>query len=229
MGSGVEEDARGAIGDAGTFSFQESKNISAGEGGILVTNDRHLFDLAWRIHDCGRPPDGSSFEHELPGRNLRMTEWQAAILLAQLERFPEAMRTRTRNAARLTAGLTEISGLAPMKVDDRITGHGWHLYQMRFDPAAFGGRNRADFLTALRAEGIPCGPGYVPLPYQKAIRNALRSRFGEGAVAGLPHVPRAAEAGEHTVLFVQTMLLGTDEDMDEIVAACRKIQRAWSS
>lgn len=216
----------GAIGAMGTFSFQASKNINAGEGGAVVTNDPALFDLAWQIHDTGRSPEGGTFEHEIPGRNLRMTEWQGAILLAQLERLPAAMDRRDQSAARLTDGLREIAGLDPTEVDARVTRHAWHLFQIRYDPAAFGGRSRAEFLAALQAEGIPCMPGYRPLPAQKAIRNALRGRFGADAVAQSP-VPHAELAGERTVWLEQTLLLGEDEDIDDILAACRKIQRAW--
>jgi dTDP-4-amino-4,6-dideoxygalactose transaminase len=217
----------GALGDIGTFSFQASKNITAGEGGIVVTNDVALHDQAWSIHNTGRSPHGGTFEHEIPGRNLRMTEWQGAILIAQLERLPEHMATRQRNATHLTTGLPEIPGLQPLRVDDRVTSHAWHLFQTRYDAAAFGGRSRADFITALDAEGVPCMAGYVPLTHQKAIRNALQTRFGGDAAVNLPDVPHAARSGEETVWFEQTLLLGTDDDIDQVIAACRKIHRAW--
>jgi dTDP-4-amino-4,6-dideoxygalactose transaminase len=218
----------GAIGDIGTFSFQASKNINAGEGGMVVTNDPALYEQAWSIHNTGRSPHGGTFEHEISGRNLRMTEWQGAILIAQLERLSDHMATRQRNATRLIAGIREIPGLEPLEVDHRVTSHAWHLFQMRYNPAAFGGRSRADFIAALIAEGVPCMPGYVPLTQLKAIRNALRTRFGEAALSALPDVPHATRSGEETVWFEQTLLLGTDEDMDEVIAACRKIHRAWA-
>jgi len=219
----------GAIGDLGCFSFQASKNITAGEGGIVVTNSREHYNLAWSLHNVGRLPEGGWYQHEILGRNLRLAEWNGAILIAQLERLPDAMATRQRNAARLTAALGEVPGLAPTKVDDRVTSHAWHLYQIRYDPAAFGGRDRNTFLKALQAEGIPCSGGYVPLTYQNAIRQTLEDRFGAESLANLADVPRAEHAGAHTVWLAQTLLLGTDEDVDDIAAACRKIQRAWSA
>lgn len=217
----------GAIGDIGTFSFQASKNMTAGEGGMIVTNDAALHDRAWSIHNSGRSAHGGTFEHEIPGRNLRMTEWQGAILIGQLERLPEHMATRQRNAERLTTGLAGIDGLKPLGIDDRVTSHAWHLYQTRYDATAFGGRSRADFLAALNAEGVPCMAGYVPLTQQKAVRNALSGRFGMDAVDALTDVPNANRSGEQTVWFEQTLLLGTGEDMDQTIDACRKIQRAW--
>jgi len=217
----------GALGAMGTFSFQASKNISAGEGGAVVTNDSALFDLAWQIHDSGRSQHGGTFEHEIPGRNLRMTEWQGAMLIAQLERLPEAMATRQRNAERLIGGLDEVPGLRATKIDERVTSQGWHIFQMKYDPSAFGSRSREEFLAALRAEGIPCSPGYRPLTHLKAIHTAFRDRFGDEAVTSLPELPRTVAASEDTVWFGQTLLLGTDEDMDDVLAACRKIGQAW--
>ncbi|HVL26221.1 MAG TPA: DegT/DnrJ/EryC1/StrS family aminotransferase [Thermomicrobiales bacterium] len=217
----------GAIGDLGCFSFQASKNITAGEGGIVVTNSREHYTMAWSLHNVGRLPEGGWYQHELLGRNLRMSEWQGAILTAQLERLPDAMALRQRNAARLTEGLADVPGLAPVKVDARVTSHAWHLYQIRYDPARFGGRGRDEFLKALQAEGIPCSGGYVPLTYQAAIQNTLRARFGEESLANLAEVPRAEHAGGHTVWLTQTMLLGEEADIDQIAEACRKIQRAW--
>ncbi|HYH13480.1 MAG TPA: DegT/DnrJ/EryC1/StrS family aminotransferase, partial [Thermomicrobiales bacterium] len=104
----------GTIGALGCFSFQESKNITAGEGGAVVTNDRALHERVWSIHNTGRTPASvGMFDYAMVGRNLRMTEWQAAILLAQLERLPEQMKQRDRAAVRLTGALEEIPGLVP--------------------------------------------------------------------------------------------------------------------
>lgn len=217
----------GALGDLGTFSFQESKNITAGEGGIVVTNRPELRDRVWSIHNVGRVPEGAWYHHAILGRNLRMTEWQGAILTAQLERLPAAMATRGRNAARLTALLAEIPGLKATKVDPRVTGHAWHLFQIIYDANAFGGRDRDAFVRALTAEGIPASAGYVPLTQAPAIRDTLRERFGPDSLANLADVPHADAAGEHTVWLMQNLLLGTDEDMDQIAEAARKIQRAW--
>lgn len=218
----------GAIGDLGCFSFQASKNINAGEGGIVVTNSREHYTMAWSLHNVGRLPEGGWYQHEILGRNLRMPEWNAAILIAQLERLPDAMATRQRNAERLTAALADVPGLDPTKVDERVTSHAWHLFQIRYDPGRFGGRSRDEFFQALQAEGIPCSAGYVPLTYQAAIRNTLRDRFGEASLRNLAEVPRAEFAGGHTVWLAQTLLLGADEDIDQIAAACAKVQRAWA-
>lgn len=219
----------GAIGAIGTFSFQSSKNLTAGEGGAILTNDQRLFDLCWSLHNVGRLREGGWYQHEILGRNLRLSEWNGAILQGQFERLPDQMATRTRNAERLDRELSELSGLTPIKRYDQVTRTSWHLYQLRYYPAQLGGHHRDEFLTALRAEGIPCSGGYVPLIHQPAIRNTLRDRFGAESLANLADVPHADHAGDHSIWLTQTMLLGNDDDIGDIITAIAKITRAWSS
>jgi dTDP-4-amino-4,6-dideoxygalactose transaminase len=218
----------GAIGSMGTFSFQATKNLNAGEGGMVLTNDQALYERAWAIHDVGRMPDGTTYEPEMPGRDLRMTEWQAAILLAQMERLPEAMDRRDRSARILTEGLTELPAFKPVVVDERVTRNAWHLFQVRYDPGSCGGRGRDALSRALHAEGVDAMAGYGPLVSHPAIRNAMRDRFGNAAVDELSTAPHAAEAGERTIWLPQTLLLGSGENMQDVVTAFRKVQRAWA-
>lgn len=219
----------GALGDLGAFSFQASKNITAGEGGIVLTNDPALFERCRSLRNVGRVRDGAWYQHEILGRNLRMAEWEAAILLAQLERLPEHMPIREANAQYLGEALTrEVNGLTPATVNPGVTRHAYHLFQMRYDAAAFGGRSRDEFVAALRAEGItPCSAGYVPLTRSPAIRRAFAARFGSDSAGALPICPIAEQAGAEAVWLQQTTLLGTQEDMESIVEAVQKIQRAW--
>lgn len=221
----------GALGDLGAFSFQAGKNITAGEGGIVVTNDQALFDRCWSLHNVGRVPDGAWYQHELLGRNLRMTEWEAAVLLAQLDRLPAAARVRDANARYLRARLcAEVPGLTPAAIDPRVTRHAHHLFPLTYDPAAFGGHPRDEFAAALQAEGItPASAGYVPLTQTPAIRRAFAARFGPGGAAALPACPVAARVAATAVWLPQTVLLGTRADMDDIVAAMGKVQRVLSA
>jgi len=219
----------GALGDLGTFSFQESKNLSGGEGGALVTDRQDLHHLAWSVHNSGRGPTSGAFDFERMGGNYRMTELTGALLLAQMDRLDGQMAVRSRNAALLADGLVEITGLEPTLVDARVTRHAWHLYQIRYDAAGFGGRSREQFLVALHAEGIPASAGYVPLTDIEAVRTALRHRFGVDAMRTVSPVPNADVTGRTTLWFHQNALLGADGDTADIVAACRKIAAAWRS
>ena len=217
----------GAIGSAGTFSFQSSKNITAGEGGAVVTNDEALYERLWSIHNVGRTFRGAWYHHEILGMNLRMTEWQGAILLAQLERLDQHVPIREANALYLSRALAEIGGLAALPADPRVTRHARHLLILRYDPGAFGGHPVKEFASALKAEGItPLSEGYVPLHHSPAIRKTMRSAFGQDPAE--ISLPCAEQAAGHTLWLAQTALLGLPQDMQDILSAVNKIKQAWS-
>jgi len=218
----------GALGNAGAFSFQSSKNIAAGEGGIVVTNDERLADLCWSYHNVGRRQDGLWYEHVRLGWNYRMTEWQGALLLAQLARLDDLTRRRQHNAQKLTAALSTIPGIYPATVDARVTRHAWHLYMFRFDPDLAHGRSRHGFLEALRAEGVPCAPGYVSLSQSPALRDGLD--WLRGFVPDVPEArpcPIAERVGaSEAVWLTQNLLLGGDQEVSDIATAVEKVQRS---
>ena len=221
----------GAIGDLGTFSFQASKNLTAGEGGFVTSNNRELLDRAWSHHNCGRSREGAWYEHPALGSNYRMTEFQAALLLSQLQRLDAQTATRTRNAQLLTSLLGEIEGLTPAKVDERVTTHAYHLYIMRFDSDGFGGITRDRFLEAMNAEGIACQAGYRPLYREAAFTNSFSDYPLETPYfRGKPDYSRfdcpvtericATEA----VWLGQNMLLGDDADTRDIATAVARVR-----
>jgi dTDP-4-amino-4,6-dideoxygalactose transaminase len=164
----------GSFGHFGSFSFQASKNMTAGEGGILTTNDAELAERARSISNQGRRTGGAWYEHVRLGTNARLTGFQAALLLNQLKRLPRQVATRRERAARLRQGLTEIGGLAPTpeQLDERMTAHGFHLFSIRFNEEAFCGASRDRVVEALRAEGVPVTAGYpLPIYRQELFRN----------------------------------------------------------
>jgi dTDP-4-amino-4,6-dideoxygalactose transaminase len=218
----------GALGDLGTFSFQASKNVTAGEGGIIVTNDEELEQIVWSIHNVGRRKGGLWYEHVRMGGNYRMTEWQGAVLLAQLERADDLAQRRHQNALYLSEKLELIPGIRPLKVEPQVTRHAWHIFIFRYDSEAFGGLPREKFIAALQAEGIPCAPGYVPLNQSPALLDGL-ARLGS-FVDDVPP-PRSCPVAERmctqqAVWLTQNMLLGDEGDMDDIVKAISKVQRS---
>jgi dTDP-4-amino-4,6-dideoxygalactose transaminase len=224
----------GALGDCGTFSFQASKNLNAGEGGAIITNKDDVADKCWSVHNVGRTRSGRWYEHHVLGGNYRMTEWQAAILLAQMTRLPEQTTRRTENARYLTGLLSEIPGIITLPPDPRVTRHAYHLYVFRYDPQGFGGRSRTEFLQALNAEGIPCGSGYVPL-YKEVVFQRKTAGLGSWCRSGR-HVdysavscPVCEAVCADAVWLSQTQLLGPRSDMDDIATAVAKVQSAWQA
>lgn len=230
-GAKYKDQGLGAIGDMGAFSFQSSKNLTSGEGGIVLTNSDQYERLARSVHNCGRLPEGNWYDHYIMGSNFRLSEFQGAILRAQLTRLEEQTITRDANGVYLNEKLAEIPGIRPFPRGQGETRHSYHLYMFRYNAAEFGGVPRERFLEALRAEGVPCSPGYgLPL-----YRQPLFEQLAFGPFTGYrqtvpdldytrvscPVTERACR--EEAVWFTQPMLLGTQADMDDIVEAVAKV------
>jgi len=220
----------GAIGDMGCFSFQSSKNLTAGEGGMILTDSEHYERLCRSLHNCGRRPEGLWYGHYAIGGNYRMTEWQGAVLLAQMTRLEEQTRTRDANGQYLNARLAEVPGIRPLARGPRVTRHSQHLYIFRYDPTAFDGVPRDRFLAALNAEGIPCSGGYpVGLYNQPVFANldfgpfTAYRRTRPDLRYNPADFPVCEQACAEACWLSQSVLLGTREDMDDIVRAVWKV------
>jgi dTDP-4-amino-4,6-dideoxygalactose transaminase len=225
----------GTYGTTGCFSFQASKNLNSGEGGAVLTGDDDLAEACYRFHNNsrGRRNTGGDFSYRGSGANLRMTEFQAALLMAQMTRLEAQSRTRSENAAYLTGLLEKIPGITPARMYDGCTRNAYHLYMFRYDPEGFAGLPRASFLKALRAEGVPGAGGYSPLNKEPFLADAFASR-GYQKVYSKERLTQWREQNEcpqndrlceQAIWFGQTMLLGPREDMDSIAEAIAKIQK----
>lgn len=225
----------GTLGDCGCFSFQASKNLNSGEGGALITNDEELYNRAWAFHGNGRARRAqmAGFAYASNGANLRLTEFQAALLMAQMGRLESQSGIRDRNAAHLTQLLKEIPGVKPARLYEGTTRSAWHLYMFRYDSEAFQGAPRSAFLKALAAEGIPASGGYSPLNKEPFLARMVESRpyqkiFGEKRIAQWKErnvCPANDKLCSEAVWFTQTQLLGPREEMERIATAIRKIQK----
>jgi dTDP-4-amino-4,6-dideoxygalactose transaminase len=226
----------GTWGDTGCFSFQASKNLNCGDGGAIITNSDEWADQCYSFHNQCRPRRTSSREAVATssrGGNFRMTEFQAAILLAQMTRLEDQMQTREQNADYLRGLLKEIPGIVPAKMYDNCSRNAYHLFMYRYQKEHFGGLPRKRFLEALRAEGVDCNAGYGMLNKEAFIKNSLASRswqrlFPAEALAKWEErtaCPANDKLSEEAAWFTQTTLLGPRSDMDQMAEAIRKIQK----
>ncbi|MGE0545816.1 MAG: DegT/DnrJ/EryC1/StrS family aminotransferase [Kofleriaceae bacterium] len=208
----------GSFGAFGSFSFQASKNMTSGEGGILIANDPALVERARSVVNQGRRSGGAWYEHVTLGTNARLTGFQAALLLRQLERLPDVMARKAHSAQRLRAGLAEIGGLVPVPgvVDQGVTAHGNHLFCVRLDPRAFEGIARDVVVEALVAEGIPASPGYPRPLYQNQV-------FKDHAHVVTP-CPVAEEFCRSVFWLTHNVLLGDDRWLDGVLTAIQKVR-----
>lgn len=218
----------GSLGRAGAFSLQTTKLLTAGEGGVFTTNDDETAERAESYINCGRASRADRFGHRLLGFNYRITEFQAAVLLGQLEKLPAQTAHRARRAERLGRALAGIEGLSLIEPDPRQTTQAIYHYVFRYDSAAFGGSSRDRFVAALEAEGIPCdGLFYEPV-YRSSMFTVDPAEFRalDGrlpwAETRCPVTERAAY--EESVWLHHQLFLGSEKDVDNIVEAIEKVR-----
>lgn len=177
----------GALGTFGSFSFQESKALSSGEGGIILTNDDALAERARLLHSIGRKTGQPGYLHYALASNYRLSELQAALLLAQFEHLPEQVAARDEAGRILDASLAETGILTPQRRDERVTQRGYYFAVYRYQEDALDGIPRDAFMEALKAEGVPVSTAYgVPVyRYAAFSPQALQT----SPLRGLENVP----------------------------------------
>lgn len=231
-GSQWRSKGTGAIGSCGVFSFQASKNISSAEGGIILTDDEDIADRCRSYTNCGRGKGKSWYEHYLLGSNLRLTEFQAAVLLGQLTRLEDQTLKRQANAAILDEALKGMPCIMLLANDPRMTRRSYHRYVFRVKPDELG-VSPERFIEAIAAEGVPASRGY-PIPLYK---NPLFQKSGEGPAfcpTSCPYYgkkvdytrvccPVCEAVCSDTVWLSHTMLLADEPAIRDAASAIKKV------
>jgi dTDP-4-amino-4,6-dideoxygalactose transaminase len=185
----------------------------------VVTNSKILWARCETIKDCGRPRrlpiHELGLDHRFNWHNLRITQFQASILIAQLERMDEQLEKRMRNREYLDKRLSEVEGVEPVKPRRELTKHQPWPYAFRYNPETFGRKPIEKFIAALKAEGIPCSRDHPP----------LHIALSHSRIRKLPRYPVAERAYEELVTLPHHIFLGEERDMDDIVEAIEKIKR----
>ena len=234
----------GSIGDVGSFSFQLSKHLTAGEGGVLTTNNFEIAERLDALRNCGRRPEGMSVEVDkgaglysdqgnfYQGGNFRITEFQAAILVEALKRLPEQNANRDANGMYLNTLLANLPGVQPVKRDERETKEAYFNFAFRYNKDEFKGLPVAKFREALTAEiGISVSGSYEPLnkcslyvPHTKPCRHKLNDEYWAAIDPKRFDLPVCDRIYfEESVCIHHKILMGTKADMDMIGATIRKI------
>ena len=225
----------GTIGDIGTFSFQSSKTMTSGEGGIIITNNEALaikcHSFIWVGRDFGKP----WYEFQHLGSNYRLTEFQGAVLRVQLSRLEKQIETRMENVRYLSEKLRGIPGIKLVKWDERATKHGFYLIMMQFDSTIWG-VPRSSFIKALAAEGVNVSPPYpVPLYNNEVFLN--QNFYPKSCPVKCPRYSGCVDYGsfaekcpvaehacrEESLWLGHSMFLGSRKVMDAIAESIRKI------
>lgn len=223
----------GSIGHLGSYSFQSSKLVTAGEGGMILTSDKTLEEKCQALVNCGRKEPGyDSFDGNVFGWNYRIGEFQAAILSSQLDRLADQHRRREENILYLEEKLADVDGLIPVKRDPRITTFACYEYILRYQAEGFQGVHRDRFCGALAAEGIPNDPYFYTPVYRRSLfplraseYPSCQARYGATLDPDSVHCPVTERAAaQEAIWFHHRLFLGSKSDMDDIVEAIHRIR-----
>jgi dTDP-4-amino-4,6-dideoxygalactose transaminase len=220
----------GSMGDLGCFSFQSSKLMTAGEGGIVITSRLDYFELIQSLTNCGRASITDQFRRRVVGSNYRITEFQAALLLGQLEQLDAWAEKRSRNAALLTQALCGIEGVRSLPPQPSLTRDTIYNYVFQYRPPD-NRVHRDVFVVALEAEGIPCDGRFYDAVYRSDLFPArpvdfpqLRIDRDEPVDYSRCHCPVSERAAYHeSVWLPQFLLIGDERDVEDIARAVAKV------
>lgn len=219
----------GSIGHAGCFSFQSSKNLTAGEGGMVVTDDEKLFEMMNSLRNVGRVKDGQWYEHHFAGCNYRITQFQAVLLSTQLTRLEQQTKKRDENGRYLNSLLEKIDGIEPLTRGHGETLHTYHLYIFRYDASKFNNLPKKTFSEMLAAEGVPCFMGYPKPIYEQPLfqeKNFLCYAIPDYVDYSRVKCPVAEQACYKKAIWIlQHAMLGDKQDMDLFAEAIMKIKK----
>ena len=196
----------GTIGDIGCFSFQQSKHMTCGDGGITITDDPELGDRADRFRDKGWTRRPGARRYPFLGLNYRMTGLQAAVALAQLEKVADVVAKRHELGDLLSDSIRSAPGVLPTPV----TEGGWHTY-WHYGLRVVQG-NAALFAKALGAEGIPCGCGYIGKPIFLCMESLVAKR-----TFGTSSYPFDGSHGGRSIDYTEGMCPRTEEILGQMI------------
>ena len=216
----------GSIGNAAAFSFQASKNVTAGEGGACTTNDAVLAEKMFSRHTFGRMPGRAWYEHYVVGTNTRITEMQAAILLVQLSRMAQQNKERLANVAILEkciGGHPEELGLMRSN-STTAEKRSVHLYMFKYlGGGALAGISRETFAKAMAAEGVRVDTGYAVPLYKQAMFAHTPWGGQQTAAYDQLYQPVVEKAVTESLWIVQQAFVGNSCQVDDIAAGIDKI------
>lgn len=218
----------GALGTGGIISFQTSKNMSAGEGGAIVSNDKSFYDICFAYHNCGRTKGGAFYEHQFLGGNFRLNAMASSMLIPQINTIQGDMVLRDRNREKLDTVLRQIDGISINGTYDGTTRQANHIYLVRYNADSFNGIPREKFYKAMQAEGVYTYMGYTPLYREKLFVTDGKEypwlKNYDFASMKMPVTERLAD--KEAVWLKQNHLLGDDNDTQDIIDAFEKVTTA---
>lgn len=227
----------GTMGEIGCFSLQQSKHMSSGDGGIIVTNDDEFARRARLFADKGWPRGAGPREYGFLGVNYRMNELTGAVACAQVQKVEGVVENRRAAAKAMSERLAEVPGIVVPNVREGCD-HSWWLYPLMIDENALA-ISPKDFAAAVTAEGIGVGHGYIGQPiymcqimqdkatYGKSQCPFSCPRYGKDVTYKEEDCPNTLEILRR-LMIVPCNENFTEQDVDDIVTAISKVANAYA-
>ena len=221
----------GSIGTLGTFSFQNAKLMTSGEGGMVVTNDSKMTERLILETNCGRAEKDTNYQHMIVGTNARLSEFQGAVLRAQLSRLDEQIAVRERNYKYLAELMSTIKGTKLQKISEDMDVDPHYMVMFYYDKEQFNGADRSVFVAYLKDKGIPCNRSYEclhKLPVFASLpENSWRMEASE-IKDGEKHCKNSERISDEVVCLNHNILLGDKELIEYIVGIIKDFKEIIS-
>lgn len=213
------------MGDIGSFSLQESKLMTSGEGGLLTTNSLEYYEAMQTVINCGRASITDTHARRILGLNYRMTDLQIALLMGQIEMLPELRARRAERAALLTRLLQGIPAIRTMPAQRQITQPTYYTFVLQYRPVQGSPAPHRDlFVAALEAEGIPCDGRFYEAVYKSDLYYATPRNCPQLTEVKEWHCPVSERAAyEESIWLFQFCLIGEEEDVRDLARAIEKV------
>lgn len=208
LGAEYKKRKVGTIGDFGVFAFYPNKQITTGEGGIIVTNDAQAADLMRALRNQGRAPGDTWLSHTYLGYNYRLDEMSAALGVAQMLRLEVLLQKRAQVAGWYGERLVQIHGIEPPFIEKFTTRMSWFVYVVRFNQLI----DRDALAKRLEARGVPVRPYFIPIHLQPYMVERFGYRAGD--------FPVTEDLGRRGLALPFSGVM-TEEQVDFV---CRSIQ-----
>lgn len=228
-GAFLKEKGAGSLGTISCFSFQNAKLMTAGEGGIILSDNQELLHQVFIESNCGREENDTTYQHVIIGTNSRLSEIQGAILRIQLLRLSEQVALREQRYEYLCKLLQDIKGITLQKLNEDMTKNPHYMVMFYYDKTKFHNAERAEFVQYLKSVGIPCNRAFEAIHKLPVFRTLEQD---QSRVAGRLQENGKVPSGTHTerisnevVCLNHNILLGNEEVIEDVVEAIRRFQK----
>lgn len=212
----------GSLADCSTFSFQNAKLLTAGEGGAILSNNKDLLNKMFLYSNCGRAENDTTYQHIMTATNARLSELQGAVLRVQLRRLKIQHDLRCRNYKLLSEMLKEIPGIKMQSIDSTVeSSH--YMVMIYYDKCYFNNKSRDDFVAYLRNNGISCNRAFEAI-HRLPVFSSLDSSKWKVCKESANKKMNSEIIAENAVGLNHSVLLGNVEYLQFIVKTIKKLK-----